>query len=97
MTQLKTQSDFAWQDFISHCHTLNSEDELAEFFDTFLTSTEKFEFANRLKIIKELLRDEKTQRDIARDLKVSLANVTRGSNVLKTSKYDLKKLLKIEK
>lgn len=92
---MKKELNSTWHEFIEQCHSLNSIKDVEIFFDTFLTTTEKIEFANRLRIIKELLLNQKTQRGIAKDLQVSLANVTRGSNVLKTSKHDLKKLLKI--
>jgi TrpR family trp operon transcriptional repressor len=70
---------------------------LNEFFDLLLTLSEKEELTNRLLIINELLQRGKTQREIAAHLKVSLANVSRGSNALKTTNSNLTKLLlKIE-
>ncbi|MFN8769957.1 MAG: trp operon repressor [Neisseriaceae bacterium] len=93
---MKKYSNPKWHAFIEQFNNFKDLHEVEAFFDTILTATEKVEFANRLCIIKELLLNKETQRDIAKNLKVSLANVTRGSNVLKTSKYDLKKLLKID-
>jgi Trp operon repressor len=63
---------------------LKNTSELFMFFEIFLTYTERDEFIKRFRIIEELLNGNKTQRDIARDLNVSIANVNRGSNVLKT-------------
>lgn len=82
-----------WQNFIAHCLKFKNASELEVFFDVLFTSSEKTEFGNRLCIIRELLENKKTQREIAHDLKVSIANVSRGSNVIKNSEHDLKKYL----
>ncbi|MCX8514081.1 MAG: trp operon repressor [Burkholderiales bacterium] len=63
---------------------LKTTKELFMFFEIFLTYTEREEFIKRFRIMHELINGKKTQREIARDLKVSIANVSRGSNVLKT-------------
>jgi TrpR family trp operon transcriptional repressor len=88
-------SDQAWQDFMQCCLKLNDLTQLTAFFEIFLTISEKEEIGNRFQIIRELITAKKTQREIARDLKVSIANVSRGSNALKTISYDVKKLLNI--
>ena len=84
-----------WQEFVKVCNAIESLDELNMFFDTLLTVSEKIELAKRLTILRELLTSNRTQRDLAKQLQVSLANVTRGSNVLKNTNFDLKKILKL--
>ena len=56
---------------------------LSQLFDLLLTPEEKESLALRCLIIEELLKQKKTQRDIAKDLQVSIAKITRGSNELK--------------
>ena len=53
------------------------------FFDLFFTMEEKKDFATRYLIIKTLLKNEKPQRQIAKELHVSISKITRGSNELK--------------
>ena len=52
-------------------------------FDLFFTPEEKDNLALRYLIIQELLQDEKSQREMAKNLNVSIAKITRGSNELK--------------
>lgn len=88
-------SQSRWNKFTSHCMKFKNKDELELFFDVMFTASEKVEFGNRLAIMNELLTGNKTQREIARDLIVSIANISRGSNVIKNSKVDLKMALKM--
>lgn len=87
--------DNGWQDFVAKCAKFSHPQDMETFFDVFLTMSEKEELAKRFNIIKELLLTTKTQREIAKDLKVSIANVSRGANVIKTYPSNLKELLKI--
>ena len=88
----KTEED-GWRGFLGSCSKIKNITELDEFFSLFLTLSERQEIAGRALIIRELLKGGKTQREIARDLGVSIANVSRGSNVLKTTGSRLKKFL----
>lgn len=83
-----------WHDFVEKCSKFSSVDELNKFFEIFLTISEREEFAKRYSIIVELLNNNKTQRELARDLKVSIANVSRGANVIKVYNQDLEKIFK---
>lgn len=85
--------DESWQNFLDKCLQLKNKQDMATFFDVFLTMSEKEELGKRFNIIQELLKNNKTQREIARDLKVSIANVSRGSNVLKTYPETIRKIL----
>jgi Trp operon repressor len=88
-----SMKDIAWQNFLEKCLTIKTLKELELFFDVLLTHSERDELPKRLAILQELLKDVKPQRMIAKDLKVSIANVSRGANVLKVSSVDLKKLI----
>jgi TrpR family transcriptional regulator, trp operon repressor len=84
-----------WYKFLEHCLNFKNKEELEVFFNVMFTASEKIEFGNRLAIMKDLLNGQKTQREIAQDLEVSIANISRGSNVIKNSEVDLKVALKI--
>jgi len=88
------KSDCAWQEFLQQCMKFNKIEDLAEFFNVFLTISEREEIPKRLQIVNELLKGEKTQREIAENLKVSIANITRASNIIKSKQFNLNKLLK---
>lgn len=88
----KTEED-GWRLFLERCLLVESVKDLEAFFRLFLTPAERAEIANRFLIVRELLKEEKTQREIARDLGVSIANISRGSNFLKITGSDLKKFL----
>jgi TrpR family trp operon transcriptional repressor len=93
--KLNSFNNANWQDFVRVCQAINSLDELNSFFDTLLTVSEKVELAKRLTILRELLISDRPQRELAKQLQVSLANITRGSNVLKNTHVDLKKILQV--
>lgn len=59
-----------------------------------LLSAEELNAINgRILVYKELLRGEKSQREIAKEHKISIATITRGSNNLKSMSIAEKKLL----
>lgn len=89
----KKTEETGWNGFLKQCVKMKSEKELDELFELFLTPTERQEIAARYLIVKALLKGDKPQRDIAEDLGVSIANISRGSNMLKITKSHLKKLL----
>jgi TrpR family trp operon transcriptional repressor len=83
-----------WRSFIKFCLATKNEKTLSSLFDFFLTQEEKESVAMRCLIIKELLKGKKTQRDMAEDLHVSIAKITRGSNELKRVSPKLIEFLK---
>ncbi|MBL4584967.1 MAG: trp operon repressor [Pseudomonadales bacterium] len=62
---------------------LESEDQILEFLSALLTPKELDEISNRMAII-QLLREGQSQREVAQQLGVGIATVTRGARVLKT-------------
>jgi TrpR family transcriptional regulator, trp operon repressor len=72
-----------WRNFINLCLATQDEKTLSSLLDLFLTQEEKESIALRCLIVEELLKQEKTQRDMAGYLHVSIAKITRGSNELK--------------
>lgn len=87
-------SQKGFEKFIEICSRKLGSKELKAVFDLFLTPEEKANLGLRYMIIKELLESKKTQREIAKDLNVSIAKITRGSNELKRLRPEALKLLK---
>lgn len=84
-----------WRGFLKLSRNAESEKELEELFKLFLTFEERDAIRDRYLIVKELLKGEKSQREMAKDLKVSIATITRGSNSLKTLTKDLRRRLEV--
>ncbi len=82
-----------WQGFLSLCSEAKNRKELDELLWLFLTAEERKDIATRYLIIQELVRGKKTQREMAKDLGVSIAKITRGSNFLKLVNKNLRRLL----
>lgn len=82
-----------WDEFLRLCQQAQSTQALDKLLRLHLTQEEQQAVATRYLIIRELLKGEKTQRDMAKDLHVSIAKITRGSNSLKLIDADLKSLL----
>ena len=77
------QVQIGWKNFIKICAGITDEKSLALLLELFLTADERSDIALRFLIIRELFSNKKTQREIAKDLHVSIAKITRGSNELK--------------
>ncbi len=73
----------AWHDFLELCLATKDTKLLSDLFDLLLTIEEKDSIAMRTMIVRDLVKKKKTQREIAKDLQVSIAKITRGSNALK--------------
>lgn len=87
-----TNEEDGWRRFLTLCKKASLE-ELDELLKAILTHTERHEIAFRVLVFRELIRGERTQREIAADLPISLANVSRGSNVLKTMEPEIRTLI----
>ncbi len=76
-------SEDGWRGFLELCSRFHSRGELDELFGLFFTIEEKEALAKRYTIVKALLDEKMTQREIAEKMKVSISKITRGSNALK--------------
>ncbi|MBM3184397.1 MAG: trp operon repressor [Chlamydiae bacterium] len=85
--------EVGWRRFLDLCRKAKDPKELDQLFQAVLTPAERHEIAFRVLIFQELLHGDKTQREIAKDLPISLALVSRGSNVLKTMDPEVRSLL----
>lgn len=72
---------------------IGSENEVYEFISELLTESEISTLSKRWRILK-MLSEGRTQRDIAKELNVSLCKVTRGSRILKDKNAIVYKLIK---
>ncbi len=82
-----------WLGFLTLCFRAETPDELDELLWLFLTHEERKDVATRYLIVRELIDGKKTQRDLAKELGVSIAKITRGSNFLKLINEKLKRRL----
>ena len=71
---------------------LHTENETTAFFKEILTESEIETLSKRWRIL-NMLKDGVTQRDIAKELKVSLCKVTRGAKIIKNKNSILTKYL----
>jgi TrpR family transcriptional regulator, trp operon repressor len=78
-----TKQHEGWHAFLKLCLAAKDEKTLSELFDFLLTPEERESMITRCLIVKALLDQQLTQRDIAKSLHVSIAKITRGSNELK--------------
>jgi TrpR family trp operon transcriptional repressor len=79
-----------WKTFLKLIKEVQSQEELDDLLKALLTHEERDQLALRVELIGELMRHEKPQRQIASELGVSIATITRGSNMLKTIKAKLR-------
>ena len=80
-----SRQEAAWQQFIDMCVAVRSPEDIAQLLSFFFTAQECDQIASRVLIVKELISGENTQRQIAKEIDVSIAKITRGSNELKRS------------
>lgn len=89
----KDSGEDGWQGFLEVCAKIENPEDFRHFFDLFLTIEEKEAMAARFLIVKALLEGKMPQREIAKTYKVSIAQITRGSNALKIIDAKLRKFL----
>ena len=75
-----------WKTFLTLCSNMPDEKNFSTLLDLLLTPDEKNAISMRCLIVRDLLLNEQTQREIAKNLNVSIAKITRGSNELKRIK-----------
>jgi len=83
-----------WQKFLRIRVDVRDPKKLEELAQLLFTAEERESLAKRTRIIEELMKGEKTQREIAKKHKVSIAKITRGSNALKEVSKEMKHFLK---
>lgn len=73
-----------WQQFVELLTQAVQEDKTESLLAMFLTADEMTSLGLRVQIIRELLENQRSQREIQQYLNTSAATITRGSNMLKT-------------
>ena len=76
--------------------TVRSSEKLLTLFNELFTESELADLTKRWRILK-MLSEKKTQREIAKELNVSLCKVTRGAKILKNKNSIAAKMLKNDK
>ena len=92
---MTTDREAGWQKFLYLCQQCENTMQLTELLDLLFTLEEKEQLAMRVLLIEELLDGKKTQRQMAHDLGLSVAKITRGSNALKIISSKLRDFLAI--
>jgi len=92
MTSKKNKT--GWKHFLALCANTDSTKLTDNLFDLFFTLDEKEQLNARCLIVKALIDGKLTQRQIADELGVSISQITRGSNELKTVDRQLTEYLK---
>lgn len=87
-------SEDGWRAFLELCGKFQKKEELEELFDLFFTLEEKEALSKRHSLVKALLDEKMTQREISEAMRVSISKITRGSNALKIISKQLREALK---
>ncbi len=89
-----TKHPTGWKIFIDLSLSMKDAKTLTGLYDLLLTAEEKDNLATRCLIVQSLLQQQLTQREIAQNLQVSIAKITRGSNELKRTPKKLLEYLR---
>lgn len=84
--------DEAYDDLIRLFANTSDEEEMKHLFEDMFTDAEQKDFTIRWKLMNDLYQ-HKSQRDIAKELKISLCRITRGSKMLKKKDGFIRKVL----
>ncbi len=76
--------DSGWVEFENLCLKAQNIKRLDQILKLFLTIEEQDLISKRFLIIQALLKGDKSQRVISKELGLSISKITRGSNFLKT-------------
>ena len=84
-----------WLEFLEKIMLIDNIKDMEILFNALTTFAEREDIPKRIGIMEELYSGERTQRDIAGKLNVSIANVTRGVNTIKSIQQhaDLKRII----
>lgn len=83
----------AYDDLIRLFANTSDENEMRRLFEDLFTDAEQKDFTIRWKLMNDLYQ-HKSQRDIAKELKISLCRITRGSKMLKKKDGFIRGVLK---
>jgi TrpR family trp operon transcriptional repressor len=86
-------SEDGWQKFFRLCQEVKSPKLQQELFELFLTKEEIEMVSARYWVVQALMKGELTQREIAKKFGASIAQITRGSNALKSISPKLENFL----
>lgn len=86
----------ALEEVINCISTITDKQLLSEFFDCLFTPSELFDIGKRWLLVKEIDKGT-TQREIAKEFKMSLCKITRGSKELKKQDSAFRKILDMVK
>lgn len=92
---MNQEQEDGWWRFLRLCLEIDTPEQLDAFFTFFLTNEERCDLASRYLLVKELISGEKTQRQIAEDLGVSISKITRGSNAMKLLDQETREWLNV--
>lgn len=90
---MKLRNEEDWSMFLDICLKTKKTLRLRELFNLFLTIEEKEHLASRMQIIRALLEEKLSQREISEKMQVSISQITRGSNALKIASDDILKFI----
>ena len=82
----KCFSDIGWDKLIQILLSKDNKDDLSHILDFLLTNEEKEQLSKRVILTKYLIDQQKSQREISKELGVSICTVTRCSNALKLTR-----------
>ncbi|ACL31940.1 trp operon repressor [Glaesserella parasuis] len=80
-----------WQQFVALLKQAVAEDKTDALLSMLLTTDERTSLGLRVQIVRALLENQISQREIQQQLNTSAATITRGSNMLKTVEPDILK------
>ena len=89
----KEPKEDEWRKLVKLLCKVTNEEKMEHLLHLFLTINERDYLKGRMRIVKSLLEQELSQREIAEEMGVSIAKITAGSNALKTTPEGLKKFL----
>jgi len=84
----------SWKSFVQMVLKIKTPRQFEEFAEFVFTQEERDQLATRILLTRELLKEDKTQRQIADEFNISIAKITRGSNSIKRLSDKLRNFLK---
>lgn len=90
--EMNDRSEMSFKELVGLIAETDDPDFLCEFFKCLFTPAEVHDIADRWLLVKEIEKGT-TQREIARNLRISLCKITRGSRELKKEDSAFRKML----